>query len=101
MKSSNPSDMKLFRELVELNEVLSTQVGSLIFLVSALLCSTDKRTLRHIKAILEAQSASDEFQGPLSESLPGALEIVSLFCDSDGPVDPRKLFRLIQGGKKE
>lgn len=92
---------ELEHELLALNKNLIRQDYIHSFLLYALLAVTDRDSLQKVKEILEAQAATDEYQGLIVDALHDALRTFSLICDSDVPTDPCKLFRLILGGKKD
>ena len=93
-------DKELGRELMGFNRDIATLVMAHSFLLYALLSVTDPSSLRRVREVLESHAASDEYQGVPAAALRDAQRIFSALCDSEGPVDPRKLFRLIPGGKE-
>ena len=89
------------RELLKLKRELATQITAHAFLLYALLAAADRNVLRRTREILESHAATGEYQGLAAASLRDALRIFSSCCESDGPIDPGKLFRLIPGGKND
>jgi hypothetical protein len=91
----------LARELVDTQKEFSIRQMAHAQILCALLNVIDHNSLQRLKKILEIQASSGEFQGLAAESCRLAVQIVSSATEDDVPPDPRKILRLIQGGKEE
>lgn len=95
----NEDIAETFRELIESHRQLSIQHLALSHILYALLNVIGQSELQQLKRLLETQVAGDELQGVGAEALRLSVQIVSLATDDDEAPDPRKLLRLIKGGK--
>ncbi|MDP1991023.1 MAG: hypothetical protein Q8K00_08360 [Syntrophales bacterium] len=88
------------RNLFELSKSLSIQVMAHSIILYALLARIEQQDLQRVKEFLETLAATSDFQeGSLVDASRVAIEMVS-YLTGNNPVDPRKLFHLIPGGKK-
>lgn len=97
----NEEMFRLARELFETQKEFSIRQMAHTQILCALLNVIDHNSLQRLKQILDIQASSGEFQGLAAESCRLAVQIASLATEDDAPPDPRKILRLIQGGKEE
>lgn len=92
-------EIQLIRGIVDSLKVMVGQICAHGYVLAAILNTLDAASLKRIKDILQLLSESPEFQGEAAETLRVAIEFVSSATNSEAPLDPRGLFRLIPGGK--
>ncbi len=97
----NEEMVQLARELFETQKESSIHQLAHTQILCALLNVIDHNALQRLKKIIEIQASSGVLQGRAAEACRLAGEIFSLATEGDAPPDPRKIFRLIQGGKEE
>ncbi len=89
------------KDIVALQRELSIRLSAHSQILFALLHIIDPSQLQQLKRIVAARAEGSEPQGHEGEACRLAANLVSLMNDGGGTADPRTMFQLIPGGKKD